>query len=75
MSHWNYRVMKRNVGNGEYDFGIYEVYYDDKGQVQGWTKESMTPTCPSEQGLLAEIELMKEAFKKETIVYVEGLAP
>jgi hypothetical protein len=62
--------MKRLADSGEYEFGIYEVYYDDNGKVNGWTEESMTPTCPSEEGLLHEIEIMKEAFKKETLLYM-----
>ncbi len=69
MSHWNYRIMKRLNNSGDYEFGIYEVYYDDKGNVTGCTENSITPTCSSEKDLLFELETMKEAFKKETILF------
>lgn len=69
MSHWNYRIMKREINPKEFEFGIYEVYYDDNGKVNSWTEESLTPTCDSEEGLFIELELMKEAFKKEILLY------
>jgi hypothetical protein len=66
---WNYRIMKREINPGEFEFGSYEVYYDDTGKVISWTEKSMTPTCTSEQDLLFELEVMKEAFQKETLLY------
>ena len=63
--------MKRKNKSGEYDFGIYEVYYDDMGNVISWTQDSMTPVCPSEEGLDYELTLMREALKKETLLYTE----
>ena len=69
MSHWNYRVMKRLNSDGEHEYGIYEVYYDDNNNILGWTENSLTPVCYSEDGLLHELELMKEALKKETLIY------
>ena len=63
--------MKKKNESGEYDFGIYEVYYDDKGNATSWTKESMTPVCSSEEDLDYELNLMHEAFKKDTLLYIE----
>lgn len=71
MGWWNYRVMKRKNEQGEFDFGIYEVYYRDDGSIQSHTVESMTPVCPSEEDLDYEMNLMREAFKKETLLYEE----
>jgi hypothetical protein len=68
---WNYRIMKRKNETGEYEFGIYEVYYDEKGNIESWTENSITPTCASEEDLNSELVLMLEAFKKETILYRE----
>ena len=51
---WNYRIMKRKNSEGDYDFGIYEVYYDDNGKVKGWTEDSMTPVCSSSDDLKYE---------------------
>jgi hypothetical protein len=67
--HWNYRVMKRKNESGEYEFGIYEVYYDDEGKVNTMTTDSMTPVCPSEEALQHELTIMLEAFKKEILDY------
>lgn len=35
MASWNYRVFKYKSG----DVGIHEAYYDNKGKVNGWTKD------------------------------------
>lgn len=64
--------MKRQNESGEYDFGIYEVFYDDNGKVTSWTEESMIPVCLSEEGLDHELNLMREALKKETLLYIKG---
>lgn len=61
--------MKRKNSQGQFDFGIHEVFYDDKGNVKGWTENSLTPVRDSEEDLKEEIELMMGAFEKETITY------
>ena len=71
MSHWNYRVMKRRNGLGGYEYGIYEVYYDDNGNIEGWTEDPMTPTGSSEDDLRDELEIMKAALNNETLIYKE----
>lgn len=68
---WNYRIMKRKNSEGDYDFGIYEVYYDDNGKVKGWTEDSMTPVCSSSDDLKYEMKVMMRAFEKDTLEYVE----
>lgn len=69
---WNYRVMRREVAPGEFEYGIYEVYYDDEGNVSGYTKNSMTPTVDSVEDLKYELEIrMMKAFDLETIDYLE----
>ena len=69
---WNYRIMKREISDQEVEFGIYEVHYNEKGEVQGYSADSMTPTCGSEEDLKYELkERMLKAFQKETLVYKE----
>jgi len=68
---WNYRILKRQNESGEYEYGIHEVFYNEKGEIVSWTKESMTPVCPSKEGLRHELNLMLEAFRDETIIYKE----
>lgn len=69
--HWNYSVMKRKNELGGYEFGIYEVYYDERGKGNGWTEKSITPVCASADDLLYELTLMIGAFQKETLPYDE----
>ena len=66
---WNYRVMKRKNESGEYEFGIYEVYYDENGNIKGWTANALTPVCPSVEDLLCELNLMVDALKEDTLIY------
>ena len=61
--------MKRKNELGEQDFAIYEVYYDDMGNVSSWTEKPLTPACPSEEDLLRELSLMTAAFKEKTLDY------
>ena len=63
---WNYSVIRKQNESGEYEFGIYEVYYDDTGNINGWTEMPLTPTCASENDLQHELTIIMEAFKKET---------
>ncbi len=71
MDKWNYRILKRKISESEFEFGIYEVYYDENGRVKGYTENSLVPTCESTEGLLIELELMKHAFDLEVINYKE----
>lgn len=68
---WNYRIMKRKNELGELKFGIYEVYYDDNGNIKGYTKKSLISTCTSEKDLKVELEIMMKAFEKQTLIYQE----
>jgi hypothetical protein len=69
---WNYRVMKKLNSDGDFDFGIYEVYYNDNKKVISYSKNSMTPLCSSLEDLKYEIEnkIMK-AFKSDVLEYKE----
>lgn len=68
MSTRNYRVIKHLNEDGEYEFGIYEVYYDNNGKVVGWTAQSLTPVYESAEMLLEELDNMKNAFKEEILI-------
>lgn len=68
---WNYRIMKRKNSEGTFEYGIYEVYYDENGKVSSWTQESLTPVCSSSNDLEYEMKFMMEAFKNDTLEYIE----
>ncbi len=69
MMTWNYRIMKRKDEIGEYEFGIYEVYYDENGNVSCWTEKSLIPTNTTAEDLFQDMTIMMEAFKKSTLNY------
>ena len=56
---WNYRVFKYKEGG----IGLHEVYYNDKGQIQGFTQE---PVISGDhiKDLLSYLSLMKKDIKK-----------
>lgn len=66
---WNYRVVKRKIQNGQHEFAIYEVYYDETGKVVSMTQNPLTPACSSEEDLLYELNVMMKAFKEDTLDY------
>lgn len=58
MGHWNYRVMKYDVGG----FGLCEVYYNEKGDIIGYTDPVVSGDDLDE--LHSTINLMKSALQK-----------
>ena len=64
---WNYRIMKRKIDQSNFEFGIYEVFYDQNGIIKGYTENSLTPTTESPEDLKFELDRMKEAFDKEVL--------
>jgi hypothetical protein len=68
---WNYRVMKRKISDLEVEYGIYEVYYKENGEIEGYTQNSLTPTVHTPEGLKYELEMMMKAFDMETVDYTE----
>ncbi len=38
---WNYRLLKTKDGDDDF-YQIHEVYYNDKGEVDGWTVKGAT---------------------------------
>lgn len=65
---WNYRVMKYKDGG----LGVHEVYYDKKGKVDGWTKDSIIGGQSIEELLLVVETMKKDILKDQPILdYVE----
>jgi hypothetical protein len=54
---WQYRVMRREISKGRYDYGIYEV-----SSSGWWTKESCGPGGEDYDELKRDYEFMAEAF-------------
>jgi hypothetical protein len=53
VSTWNYRVIAQEDPEfGEVVYGIHEVFYDDEGSIDGWTKAPVPFLADSKVGLL-----------------------
>lgn len=63
---WNYRVMHRD---GE--LAIYEVFYDAKGNIEGWTKNPSFPAAESAEALKADCARYLDALSKPILEYKE----
>lgn len=67
MSHWDYRVIQR-IWDGEIFHEIVEAYYDDAGNLNGYTKEAIAPLSENGiEGLRIELERMMLALEKPVI--------
>lgn len=66
---WNYRVVKRTV-NGTVMFEIYEVYYDETGDIEAMSLSSMSPYGEDDvQELRSDLIYMIQAFSKPVLDY------
>ena len=39
---WRYQLLRREDGDGDFDYSVHEVYVDDNGTVGGWTAEPVS---------------------------------
>jgi len=63
MASWNYRIIK-TIGYGEPIYRIHEVYYDDNGKIEGWTKEPVLPYGENVDELREDIYYFLQAFRQ-----------
>ncbi len=72
MSHWNYRVFRHEYTHGgEQYYEIHECYYDDDGNVNGWTENAICPYGDTPEELESVLKMMGEAFSKPILDYEE----
>jgi len=72
MSNWNYRIMRSKFterGNDIDYYGIYEVYYNNNGQIVAWSAKSMCPEQESAEELIEMLEMMLRADEENTLEY------
>lgn len=67
---WNYRVVEHDI-HKESTFEIHEVYYDDKGNIEGYTERSMSPFGTDIKELVNDIAYMTAALSKPILKYSE----
>lgn len=71
MSSWNYRVRQRNGkdfdGEEYVTFDIIETYYNEVGELEGWTSE-IAPQGETLYELHQDMERMRQAFEKPVLI-------
>lgn len=68
MSTWNYRVILNTLGN----FHLYEVYYDDEGNITHWAEDPMSPYGEGFDELYADVQIMFKAFDLPVLHEIEN---
>lgn len=71
---WNYRVMKRTYKGMNYEedaYDIYEVYYNDNGEVKNWSESPTYPHGETLEELKEDIKRYEEALNKPVLDYDE----
>ena len=56
--------MKRNG-----QLAVYAVYYDDLGNIQGWSEKPFSPETDGLEELRTNLNLMLDALGKEIVEY------
>jgi hypothetical protein len=64
--------MKRVFENGDSEYGIHEVYYDNNDKVKAWTENAIAPTGDDIKELKQTLERMALAAKKPILDYTNG---
>jgi hypothetical protein len=74
MSHWNHRVVRStntfpsSEVEGEYNFSIREVYYNDAGEITGITENPAAPWGDTIEDLELSLTRMVNACGKEVLI-------
>ncbi len=66
---WNHRIIKKK-NNQTTTYEIHEVYYDDSGAVEGWTKDAVSPFGESLDELKADLKYFLHSFKSPILELV-----
>lgn len=65
---WNYRIVKvRDTEWDEWEFGIYEVYYDDVGRPNARTEDPVSVVWGEDTDKSVILDMIKLAFGKPVL--------
>jgi hypothetical protein len=68
MSHWNYRVIRKDQAESDSStYQIHEVYYNDDDIIEGWTQSPVEPMGESLAELRNDIQYFLKAFQKPVL--------
>ncbi len=61
---WNHRVLAKIYSSGDVEFNIHEVYYDERGEPNGYTENPVSIGGDDIKSLRWQLNKMKECLKK-----------
>ena len=65
---WNYRLFKKKFhGHEETYLEIHEVYYDEKGEIEGWTENAVKPIGMDVEEVKNNLDKMLQACEKPVL--------
>ena len=65
MSHWNYRVIRKNHPETDsVTYHVHEVYCREDDGIEGWTQESVAPMGETAEELREDIRYFLHAFRR-----------
>jgi len=68
---WNYRVVKKKFENGFCDYSIYEVYYDEFGNIKMWSAEPVTlEAFENTKDINNNLKLIRKALNRPTLLLI-----
>jgi len=65
---WNYRVISAYCGNGEFEYAIHEVYYNEAGEPTSWSTNPAGVLAGEPEGVQCQIALFQSAHDKPWLV-------
>jgi hypothetical protein len=68
-STWDYRIMKRRYEDGAVLFGVYEVFYDEKGKIAYWTQDPVGNSYDSLKELKEDLSWQMSATGERVLDY------
>jgi len=73
-SGWNFRVISAYCGNGEFEYAIHEVYYNEAGEPASWSSNPAVVLAGEPEGVQCQIDLFQKALEKPWLMLkTEGL--
>lgn len=68
MGHWNHRLFKKTFDNGEVEYTVREVFYNDDGTIHANMVDGVELACESIEGLREYIGWCLKALDEPMLV-------
>lgn len=72
---WNHRVIRRKSGLGfepEFIYAVHEVYYDENGEIDGWTEQPVSPAGDDLEQLSGDLSRFSAALRLPVLEELES---